>query len=231
MECHDLRLLLAFAQRPCEQLDAVEREAVAQHLHSCPDCAALAQAEREVDEVFGQAMRDVAVPAELKQNLMKRLTTQPRRGPWQQVAAAAAVLLALSGALAWHFWPAPALNIPDIEHLVSLGNMNEGQVEQHFADQGLPVTVPRDFDYRFLQHVDVVEFKGRRIAKLTFSWIDNERTALANVWIVSPQQFQTDDLPERDMPGTTSVRIRHKDNFTYVIFYRGDLSSLLRGLS
>ena len=65
MECHDIRLLLAFAQRPSEQLDAVEREAIAQHLHTCPDCAALAQAERHVDELLGQVMRDVSEASSL----------------------------------------------------------------------------------------------------------------------------------------------------------------------
>ena len=92
MECHDIRLLLAFAQRSCEQLDAIEREAIAEHLHSCPDCAALAQAERHVDELLGQVMRDVPVPGDLKQKVMKRLTAQPRRVPWSGLAVAAALL-------------------------------------------------------------------------------------------------------------------------------------------
>ena len=58
MECHDVRLLLTFSERRCEQIDAAERNAVAQHLNGCHDCAAFAAAERAVDESLGQLMRD-----------------------------------------------------------------------------------------------------------------------------------------------------------------------------
>ena len=49
-----------------------------QHLDKCPDCACLAQADRRLDETLGKVMRDVPVPAGLKQSVMKRLATQRR---------------------------------------------------------------------------------------------------------------------------------------------------------
>ena len=90
---------------------------------------------------------------------------------------------------------------------------NEEEVEAHFAELGFPVKVPRDFDYRFLERADIVEFKGRRVAKLTFSSIDNDRTAIAYVLIISPRQFRTSNLPARNIAGATSVLFSARANF------------------
>ena len=105
MECQDVRVLLAFTERPCEAVDAAERAAVARHLQVCADCTAFAQGQRALDEALGPVLRDVPVPADLKPKVMKRLSAS--RGPrrWKgAVAAAAGLLLALAGGLSYHFY-------------------------------------------------------------------------------------------------------------------------------
>lgn len=231
MECHDARMLLNFAYRGCEELDATEGDALQQHLAQCPECAALVQADRQLDETIGQAMRAIAVPADLKQKVLTRLAVERPRLPWKRLsyAAAAAVLLTITGGLGWYYYLLPEITVAYLQEYASRAKgWNEDQVEQYFDDHGMPVRAPRMFDYSYLRHVDIVELKGRRVAKLSFTRIENERIASADVLILSPRQFRMNDLPEMDAPHFTSIRIRHNDDFTYVMLYDGNLGDLMR---
>ena len=57
MDCKTARLLLLFARPLPTELEASEAEALESHLADCPECGALAQAERQTDTCLGQAMR------------------------------------------------------------------------------------------------------------------------------------------------------------------------------
>ncbi|MBI2805782.1 MAG: hypothetical protein HYX68_12450 [Planctomycetes bacterium] len=230
MECHDVRQLLAFVDRKCEELDAPERAALAQHLERCPECAALAQAEREFDQALGAAVRAVAVPPGLQPKILAKLATQPRGTPWKPLAAAAAIFIAvtlLGAGIAWKLRDTPAVSVADIRALADQENWDLSVVEQHLSEQGVPVEAPRDFDYRNLQHVDVAEFRGQRVPKLTFASRDGK--AVACVLVLSPARFRLGDLHDgMELPGTTSIRIHHDRGHVNVIFYRGDLGALQR---
>ena len=83
MNCQDVHQLLAFADRKAEELDQPERDALKQHLEKCPDCAEQSLAERRADALVGAAMRDVPVPADLKQKVLKRLAAERGGVPWK----------------------------------------------------------------------------------------------------------------------------------------------------
>lgn len=226
MECHDVRLLLAFTQRPCESVDAVEREAVAQHLNGCPECAAFAQGERALDDALGHVMRDVPVPADLQSQLMKRLTDSRSTVRWKgSAAAAAALLLTLAGGLSWHHWSRPEVTIDDVMEIAAQDRWDAERAQQYLGNHGLSVRFPQDFDYRYLQTVEIVEFKGRRVAKLGFARAD-EGSASANVLILPTHTFRTSRIADPAVPGWTSVEIRREDDCTYLIFFRGQLGLL-----
>ena len=227
MECHDVRVLLAFSQRPIEKLDAREKDAVAQHLHACPDCAALADAESRADQALSRAMCDVPVPAELKQSVLKRLAARPQGKPWKWVAIAAGLLVALSASLAWHHFSRPLFTQDDVLELAMQPGWEPEQIKQFLTDHGLPIVIPDDFDYRYFQHVDVVEFKGQRVAKLAFSRTENDGTVIADVLVLSHDQFRMEELPT-SVRGSTSVQIQQKDGFSFIILYRGGLLERLK---
>jgi hypothetical protein len=226
MQCHDIRLLLAFTQRPCESVDAAEREAVAQHLKGCPDCAAFAQAERTLDDALGQVMRDVPAPADLKPKVLKRLAASRGRGRWKWSAAAAAVLLlAIGGGVSWHLhWSRPDVTSDDLAVMAAQDGLNPEQAIEYLAEHGLSVKFPPDFDYfRYLRTVEIVEFKGRRVAKLVL--VRADEGVSASILILPNNQFRTNSILDTTVPGWT-VEVRRQDDCTYLIFFRGQLERL-----
>jgi hypothetical protein len=106
MDCKTARLLLDFARPQARELEAEEAEALESHLDHCPDCHSQARGERLFDERLGKAMRQVEVPAGLREQLLARL--ESARGDWYRqrfahaarLCAAAAVLLVLG----WFGW-------------------------------------------------------------------------------------------------------------------------------
>src|SRR6516164_810648 len=104
MDCNHARLLLTFSHDQVK-LDARDAQGLQTHLGQCRECDTLFAAERQFDQVVGQAMRAVPVPPSLKERLLAKLT--PPRQPWsvQRLipAAAAACLLVVLG-LSWHLF-------------------------------------------------------------------------------------------------------------------------------
>jgi len=233
MDCQHVQQLLPFVLRKSEELDAIERAAVQQHLATCPACAAFAQAESRADAAFGSVMRDVPVPADLQQKVMNRLSAGRSRLPWKTAAAAAVVLMAIGGGLFWHYYTHPKLTFADAESVVVDGSMSEAQINGYLAERGLPVSVPDYMDYEYLQHVDIVEFKGQRVAKLTFSRTDH-RPAIATLLILPTKQFRIDDdrlRKDKLFPNTTSIWVHPRgEQYVDLIYYRPALEPLKREL-
>src|SRR5204863_3538530 len=73
MDCRTARHLLEFSRPRASELEEQDQDALNGHLAVCPDCDAMARAEREADQHLGQAIRDVPVPHGLRERLMRRL--------------------------------------------------------------------------------------------------------------------------------------------------------------
>jgi hypothetical protein len=213
MECQDVRQLLAFFERKSEELDAVERDALRKHLDACPDCAALSAQERGIDQSLGAAMRDVAIPAGLKQQVLQRLAKERGGKPWKRWAAAAVLFLAIGGGISFFFWPKPAFNLP-----VERNNWTQRDVQQYLDENGLAVTAPSRIKYGFLRQVDIVLIQGRPVARLTFN--DGGGGPSATVFIVDRKQFHIDDFNDPSV---------HKDDdgqFSYIYYCPGGIDWL-----
>jgi hypothetical protein len=106
MDCKTARLLLAFVRPEARELETEEAAELQRHLDHCPDCHSRANYSRSFDDCLGKAMRQVEVPAGLREQILTRL--ESARSDWhrQRFAcaarrgiAAAAVLL-----LVWYGW-------------------------------------------------------------------------------------------------------------------------------
>jgi hypothetical protein len=225
MECQHIQQLLAFADRKCEELEASDRKAVLQHLENCPACAELAQIERRSDEVLGAVLRDVPVPADFKQKMLNRLAAERGSVPWKCGVAAVAATLVIALGTVWYLRPLPTVGLSQIQDYAQLGaGWDETKVEKYFADNGLRVVVPTDLDYDNLRQIGIVEFQKQRVARLSFQ----AGRVQAEVLILPHRQFITDQLPSEDY---SEFQIVHKENFTYVIFHRGELNALRRQMN
>ena len=218
MECHDVQRLLAFAKRRAEELDAPERELLQQHLDACPDCSALAQAERHEDETLGQVMRDVPVPAALKQQLLKRLATERGSGSWKWALAAAVLLLAVAGGLWYNSTLPQDVTVADVENVLRPDLLiGRNDAAEFFKKRGVSVSVLEEFDFTFLRGVDVVEVRGRRVAKLSFVRGKDR----ADVLVLPHGQFH---VKKQEFP--PSILICPEGNFDLVVSVRGELNRL-----
>jgi hypothetical protein len=235
MECHDARILLTFAQRKAEDLDPAERSALQQHLDKCPDCGMMAQADRQADATLAKLMQDVPVPADLRSKIMKRLAAERPARPWKAMAAAAFLALALvggGGTYLWYVQRPPKVTSDDIGRIISGAESDEKTIEESFKEQNLTIKAPKLMDYRYFTHADVVEFQGRRVAKLNFARTDSP-AATASVLILPKAQFRMDDHRDLMEQHVLNTWIRHSDcgGYIFVIFYRGKIERITRGLN
>src|SRR5262249_28887945 len=114
MDCRTARTLLDYHRPTDSELSGPDAADLERHLDVCPECGALAQAERRADARLGRAMRDVPLPDGLHDRLLARLAADRRavmmrrfaRGS-RYAAAAALVLATLLGVGWWTTRPRP----------------------------------------------------------------------------------------------------------------------------
>jgi hypothetical protein len=220
MDCNHARLLLNFSRKQSE-LEATEAEALRSHLDTCATCSSSAKAERHLDEVVGQALRDVPVPAGLEMRLLHRLETDRVRYRWRRVATvgslAAGLLLAVG--LSWFFYFGARIS-PDYDRVfVDISDKERASpetVEQWFRGQGMTMEAPRQFNYGLLTSYDSAQFMNRRVPKLVFFFRgDRDNSpAIAEVYVLSNRQFRLDEVAPH--PASMEL-ITDNPDFHYVV--------------
>lgn len=211
MDCKTARLLLDFARPQARELEAGEAEALEGHLDHCPECHSQAQSERQLDDSLGRAMRQVEVPAGLRDQLLARL--ESARGDWHRqrfahaarlsVAAAALLLLGWAG---WYWFREHWVTPIDMQRVTnSIGNdatedptvRTERQLKTLWADTPLPSY----FDYHLLACppflAELPGYPGRTVPSLLF--MRNGR--VARVYLI-PEKAIPRDTP-RDIGGSS----------------------------
>src|SRR5262245_38578280 len=115
MDCRSARLLLDFDRPQLQgtrpELEGDEVEALRTHLADCDACRSLAQDERAADDALSRAVKAVPVPDGLRDRLLARLSAE-RDAWWRRVllrsaGVAAAVFLAVWGAMLWRSYHLP----------------------------------------------------------------------------------------------------------------------------
>jgi hypothetical protein len=244
MDCKTARLLLEYARPKPAELAEGDASALAGHLHTCPDCDALARGERQFDAHLGRAVRGVPLPDGLRDRLLTRLAAERRawyrRKAWRcgPVAAAAVMVLALS---AYWFWPRHNLPTPDlyaIEFPVST-QLAQGKSVKDVHDwfgtaRGLrDVVVPAEIrgegtlDYSLLTYYDLAPCQGQQVPMLLFV----TGTLQARIYILSDRQFNlAEDQDDNNGQVTVLYRPMPERHVAYVIVLTGT-NSLKRFLS
>ncbi len=196
MDCKTARLVLEFDTPRSTGMDRSESAALEQHLAECPECSISARTERQADKSLGQAMRNVAVPADLRERLLTRLDGERnasyRRWALRRVreaAAVAATLIAVS--LGYTYWQASHRTIIDTEALAradeELRGVRAEDLERWFSQQySLKTSLPRNFKYVYLYDRALQDLEHRRVASLRFQDDHGNR---ADVFVLSAKEF------------------------------------------
>jgi hypothetical protein len=241
MDCKTVRLLLDFVRPQAHELPAEEHSALQSHLDHCPDCHGLARGERLLDEQLGKAMRQVEVPAGLRDQVLARLEVE--RGDWHRrrfaraarltVAAAAAVFL-----LSWAAWygvinhsPAPI----DPGHVVSVVNDASLEPKRAWAEEtlkrlGVETALSPNLNYNLLigppGMTELPGYPGRHVAFLMFE--RNHQRAC--VYLVAENQVPA-DTPAFTGEGTYKLEIlpaNDGETYRFLVVHDGDNLDWLR---
>jgi hypothetical protein len=227
MECKTVRLLLPYLLSRTPELDAGDAASLRSHLNECSECAAVARAEAQTDAWLAGAMRDVPVPAHLQGRILARL--QRERTAWYRrrvlvpVAAAASLLLAVGLGLWLHVQPTTF----DLEQFCVDAMQQNGapaeQAERWFAERGVQVPLPRDFNYAMLASYDLVHFQGHdRVPRLDFE----RDQARLRVYVLTSQHFNIKAIVNQEphASGGYTVQVwqhRERPDCAYLVLYTG----------
>jgi anti-sigma factor RsiW len=238
MTCQEVRESLVAHERG--RLEPAARDALEKHLASCPACAGLARAERQLTETLEQQLPVFPASLSLKRRLAERWLTddQPalrpavapplrRRRPW--LAAGAATALAAAAALAIFIGrperPLLAteavndhLRLVDGERPLQVRSTDLHQVKPWFAghlDLAPAITFTGDADY-LLEGGAVSRFLDTRAASILF----RRRQHLISLFIVhatDPGWKSTGENP----------RVIEARGFSVMLWRRADLGYAL----
>jgi hypothetical protein len=227
-------VLLDFARPRPAELDATDAAALEDHLFRCDTCAALAEAERRLDERLGQSMRQVEVPQGLKKMILERTEAaqsdqfRRRLKRWTRpLTAAAALLIAVGGVWAWSILHPPR---PDLDEALRKANelavappAREERMAEFKGTFGISTVFPEDFKYELLKEMAIGSFQGKKVPLLVFS----RNGQVARVLILSDWDFDFSGLDDHGpfSPGYSEKLdfIKHSSGrYAYVIYYTGD---------
>jgi hypothetical protein len=232
MDCKTARLLLDLTHPASEELDTEEGQALENHLAVCPECSALAGAERQYYQRVGRAMCLVEAPPGLRTKLLSRLDKergdyyrqQLARGARLAVGLAACVLIAL---LIWYMRAGkePAFDVAGLREDVfekQFSNPTRQKVDEFLSYH--QVAAPGEFNYGFLVHYGMIECQGKQVPFLLF--MRPEQNLFARVYIVNDKQFDPGSLQAQGRSGSggysSEIWRPNGATYAYVIIYTGE---------
>ena len=232
MDCIHARLLIVLQGRDAHELDADARAALDAHLEQCAGCLAWASQESRVDEALRQAMAKVPVPAALPSKILHALEHQrrPRRAAWLSAAAA---LLLMGLATGGYFWYTvkPVLTWETVLSYVTDEEVSTPtDVVERFAELGLPVEIPEQFNFQHFNGASIAMWRGYKIPRLEFINRGEGETRSAVVYVLAKDRFNVDEIAAA-VTQPAQVTSRHQlevrefrgqhPGFVYVVVYAG----------
>ena len=199
MDCNTARMLATFFGRQGPELAPEDAAALDTHLASCPKCAAAVRFERAFDDRVAKAMLAVPVPDNLKAKLLDGIAAE--RGAWYRkkfyaaAGMAAAVFLAIGGAIAWQLGTAPELTLPEIVREADQKEQDRARNAREFlAQQGIEFHPERPLDLNQAETWGMGQLKGKSVPVLYL--VNGTKNARATVYVVRDSDFKWKDLPQ-----------------------------------
>jgi hypothetical protein len=241
MDCKTARLLFDFVRPRSGEVDSAELAAFEQHLGACPECDALARAERGVDRAFAKAMHAVEVPAGLRNRVMARLERE--RGDLYMrrfghagrlAAAAAAIALVAWGVYAWRQSHLPMIDMEQAwedAHNRIVTPPGRDVLAEHFRRLGYDGTFPQNLNYRFVTYYGMGQFQGKPVPQLVF--LPPNGGTRAAVLVLSHKQFNLTKSPKdyqcpAGYPGKVELWSDDEAGCAEVVEYTGASANWLR---
>jgi hypothetical protein len=201
MDCSTARLFLQLGRPGARDLDGPEAAALDEHLAACPTCHHFSLDQDRLDRRLGAAMRDVPVPAGLKEQVLLRLAAdqgaRQRRWAGRAVlgAAAAAAVVGLGVGLALLLAP----NRPTIsaEAVLQGANITRADSEEKANAQlralrALP-GAPTFLNYAYLKGgASLAVLPGTEVQAPQLVFTNGEREAI--VYFVPRGKYQLEEL-------------------------------------
>lgn len=239
MDCKTVRLLLDFARPEARELEAEEAAALDRHLDHCSECHSRANAERQLDDCLGKAMRQVDVPAGLREQLLARL--ESARGDWHRqrfahaarlsVAAAALLMLGWAG---W-YWVREHFIAPiDTQRVANAASnaSTEGpraRAEKALKELGFQTPLSPYLDYSLLAWppalAELPGYSGRLVPMLAFA--RNGRTA--RVYLIAEKAIPR-NTPALTDGGSFKAELLPSEGepYRFLVIHDGDNLNWLR---
>jgi len=230
------QILLELLELGNQELSPEQAAAVEVHLRGLPEWEVSAQRDREFDDRFGPALRDVAVPADLPKRIHARLAAdrgnQWRRRIYQTSGVAAGLLLVigLGWGLRWSLMPRL-----DAEQFATqfdaIAQDPFSQAEAWLADQGIVFQPAVALNPSLLTDFQMVEFQGQMVPMLYYTYFPGRATA--RVYIVDADQFRFSAMSDEARRSFCAVQIfddvEKPNRRRYVVVYTGvSLTPFLR---
>jgi PAS domain-containing protein len=232
MDCKTARLLLDFARPQAGELEAEEAAALESHLDHCPDCHSQARGERQFDASLGRAMRQVELPAGLREQLLARLEQQ--HSDWyrqrfartaRRLVAAAALLLLGWGACYWVMdWVVTSIEPGRVAEWAESENAEDPRTRTEAAlkRMGVATRLP-DLDYHYVvcppSWAELPGYPGQKMPMLLF-----ERSGqVARVYLIRKKAIRP-DTPDKAGGGTFKAELLPPDGepYRFLVIHDGE---------
>ena len=227
MECRDAQFYLRFRRPGSDELGPDVATDLDRHLAGCEHCAAEAGAQTAFDAVVAGAMRDVPVPAGLRNKLVAHVAekrgAELRRKAYRYAGTAAAVFLAL-GMTFGFFARRPSLDLPEMVMAFDYQSQNpDAAIRDWLVAEKLPTALPAPFDPALLHKFDTERVKGRNVPVISFR--DRNGQGFAHVYILRPGEFRG----QEDLQGFQASNCRAQvftnvpqaPGYVYVVIHTG----------
>jgi hypothetical protein len=226
VDCVQARILMMFDRPggPSEMLPD-DASSLAVHLSQCPNCAAAMASERAFDCAVRPAMQAVAVPSQLRAELLRHATVVSARTVrhlWLRRATSTAAIV-VAGVFGWGVYVAATRPALDTWSLAAGAEAElerpEAAAREWFGREQIPAPLPEDFDWRFFARAGTTELQGVPVASLEL----RNTAGVATLYFVRPGQFSTRNL-QPAQNSTITVRIyanQPAEGWTLVIVHSG----------
>jgi hypothetical protein len=239
MDCKTAQLLLDFARPQARELEAEEATALENHLDRCPDCHSQARSERQLDDCLGKAMRQVEVPAGLRDQLLAKLESE--RGDWYRQRFAHGARLAVAAAaallLAWGVWYwvkdrfAAPIDPGQVVDAVKLEASEDPRTRTEAAlrRMGVDSALSQSLDYHFLAYppvkAELPGYPGRMVPMLIFEGSGRK----ARVYLIRDKEIPDNTLNAIDR-GTFKAELLPSEGepYRFLVIHDGEDLKWLR---